>query len=397
MALWTFAGLAVPLLIHLLSHDRGRRLPFAGVRFIPGYKSRHLRSPSLSRWVLLLVRSLLLIALSLLMAQPLFRSEARLGGPVAVLVSPLALAAGGQGTLDLANEIAAQNGTEARILKPGFPTPAAGDVGVYPGGSWSLLAELEGRIASETAILVLIAEDPREFAARKPDFEHRVEFSVISGPAPSPPTEPLRLGLSASPERQEDLVYVAAALDALQSSGLALTHSSLEIVSMAGDHDVLIVLSGDHCIEPAQGQLVICDGGHFPLLPGSGDQTIIDYAGQAFDLQFSQSAGTGGEILLAGRNKKTIASLSRSGPGSLLSWNSRFNPEYAAVVGSWHFPNLLKDLVWKNRLIATVDDQQDKARSGHDVAGWLPGLLVLLLWLLERWLSGRRGSAKRHH
>ena len=394
IALWALAGLAVPVLIHLLSHDRGRLLPFASVRFIPGLKSQRLRSPSLSLWLLFLVRCLLLGALAMLMARPLLRTEAKLGGPVAVLVSALALAADGEKTLALANEIAAQNGTRPRILAPGFPA-LRDTLGIYPGGAWSLLAELEDRIHSDTTILVLTADDPRETTARKPLFEHSVEWLVITDAAPAPPVEPLRIGLSASAERQADLNYLRAGLDALQASGLALTHNSLEIVPKAPEYDVFIVLSEEPCSEPARGQLLICDGGPFSLVAGRGEQMILEYAGQSFDLQLSQSKGSGGETLLASRSHQAIASLSRSGAGSLLDWNTRFNPDYAAVVDSWHFPNLLRDLIWNNRLLASGDELQQKTRPGPGLEQWLPGLLVVLLWVLERWLSNRGGNDER--
>ena len=394
IALWALAGLAVPLVIHLLSNDRGRRLPFAAVRFIPGFTSRRLRSPSLSDWLLFVLRFLLLTVLVLLMAQPLLHKEVKLDGPVAVLVSPLALASGGQKALALAAEIAAQNNTNARMLAPDFPLAGLDGFKTVATGAWSLLAELETGIGDETAILILVADDPRETTVRKPVFRHRVEFSTISGPAPAPPLEPLRIGISASADRKQDALYLLAALDALQSSGLALTYSEVQTDTQALDYDLLIELDADRCRQPAAGQLLVCDGGQIPLSPGIDGQLVFDYAGQPFDLRTSPVNEPDAEVLLAARGNEPLASLRRSGQGALLTWHSRFHPEYAAVVGSWYFPGLLRDLIWNHRLVPGNDDGQVGQQPGQSIESAFIGLLLLLLWLLERWLSGR-SNAKR--
>jgi hypothetical protein len=400
IALWALAGLLVPLLIHLFSHDRGRRLPFAAVRFIPGFKSQQLRSPRLSQWLLFLLRCLLLTLIAVMLARPVLRDEGRLGGDVAVLVSPLALLSGAETTRSLARQIAASNATEARLLAADFPILSDQSVGDVH-GAWSLLAELQNRIEPETRLLVLIADDPRETLASKPRFQHEVEWLVVSGAADQS-SESLRVGLVANAERQVDLEFLGAALETLQASGLEVAIKVFDLATSAGGQDVLFVLSDEACPEPGQGQLIICDMTETGLSSDQTLQTIVDYDGLPFDLQLGSQPEQGGEPVgepvLRARSGHVVAVLVRSGNGSQLLWNSRFNPQQAAIVASRYFPDLLSDLIWQNRLAGviptqSVDDEKQRAEYGVEV--WLPALLVLLLWLFERWLSTRRPTSGR--
>jgi aerotolerance regulator-like protein/VWA domain-containing protein len=86
------AGLAaasLPILIHLLNRRRLQRIRFPAVRFILLSQKRISRSYRLRHWLLLALRTLAVIFLVLLLANPIFQTGAGLfagGGPVSLVV-----------------------------------------------------------------------------------------------------------------------------------------------------------------------------------------------------------------------------------------------------------------------------------------------------------------------
>ena len=64
------AAAAVPILIHLLSRRRVRRTPFSDLRFLEAVQAQQARSLNLRRWLLLMLRVLIIICLVLGVAQP---------------------------------------------------------------------------------------------------------------------------------------------------------------------------------------------------------------------------------------------------------------------------------------------------------------------------------------
>jgi hypothetical protein len=80
---------SLPILIHLLNRRRLKRIRFPAVRFILLSQKRISRSYRLRHWLLLALRTLAVICLALLLANPIFQSGAGLfagGGPVALVV-----------------------------------------------------------------------------------------------------------------------------------------------------------------------------------------------------------------------------------------------------------------------------------------------------------------------
>ena len=87
--LFGLAAASLPILIHLLNRRRLKRIRFPAVRFILLSQKRISRSYRLRHWLLLALRTLAVICLALLLANPIFQSGAGLfagGGPVALVV-----------------------------------------------------------------------------------------------------------------------------------------------------------------------------------------------------------------------------------------------------------------------------------------------------------------------
>jgi hypothetical protein len=80
---------SLPILIHLLNRRRMKRIRFPAVRFILLTQKRISRSYRLRHWLVLALRTMAIILLALLMANPIFQTGAGLfagGGPVSLVV-----------------------------------------------------------------------------------------------------------------------------------------------------------------------------------------------------------------------------------------------------------------------------------------------------------------------
>jgi hypothetical protein len=80
---------SLPILIHLLNRRKLQRLRFPAVRFILLSQKRISRSYRLRHWILLALRTMAVLLLALLLANPIFQTGAGLfagGGPVALVV-----------------------------------------------------------------------------------------------------------------------------------------------------------------------------------------------------------------------------------------------------------------------------------------------------------------------
>src|SRR5216684_1533812 len=74
------AGIIVPVAIHLWNNKQGKVLAIGSIAFLEKTSRRKARSRKLSEWGLLLLRCLLLILLSLLLAGPFWKSTSSAEG-----------------------------------------------------------------------------------------------------------------------------------------------------------------------------------------------------------------------------------------------------------------------------------------------------------------------------
>jgi hypothetical protein len=80
---------SLPILIHLLNRRRMKRIRFPAVRFILLSQKRISRSYRLRHWLLLALRTMAIVLLALLLANPVFQTGAGLfagGGPVSLVI-----------------------------------------------------------------------------------------------------------------------------------------------------------------------------------------------------------------------------------------------------------------------------------------------------------------------
>ncbi|HEX6439389.1 MAG TPA: BatA domain-containing protein [Candidatus Binatia bacterium] len=87
--LFGLVAASLPLLIHLLNRRKLNRIRFPAVRFILMSQKRISRSYRLRHWILLALRTMAVVLLALLLANPIFQTGAGLfagGGPVSLVI-----------------------------------------------------------------------------------------------------------------------------------------------------------------------------------------------------------------------------------------------------------------------------------------------------------------------
>ena len=72
---WALAGLAVPLIIHLLSKREKHVVAFGSIRFLDDLGSESARSIQLSQYALLFIRLLIVGVVGALIAQPFLHKD----------------------------------------------------------------------------------------------------------------------------------------------------------------------------------------------------------------------------------------------------------------------------------------------------------------------------------
>jgi hypothetical protein len=122
LMLWGLAGASLPIIIHLLNRRKFREMRWAAMRFLLSAIRKNQRRVRIEQWILLAVRTLLLLFLALAMAKPALESLGALGALggrrhwVLALDGSLSMShvAGGSSRFDQAREIARRLVKDAR-------------------------------------------------------------------------------------------------------------------------------------------------------------------------------------------------------------------------------------------------------------------------------------------
>ncbi len=97
--LFGLAAAAIPILIHLFTRKRPREVPFSSLEFLSEVNRSEIRRIQLKQWLLLLLRTLAVIALALAMSRPVFKASAGPRGGAATTIVTLVDRSGSMGAL----------------------------------------------------------------------------------------------------------------------------------------------------------------------------------------------------------------------------------------------------------------------------------------------------------
>lgn len=235
LGLLALGALLAPLLLHLVRRPV-RVVKVGNLRQIE-HERRAVRSLRWDDRVLLLLRCALLAALAFALAGlhwlPVSTPPARW-----LLLAPGA-------TLDAASQAEwarlQAEGFSPRRLAAGFPalaaTPPAAAAATGETDAWSLLRELDARLPSGSQAVVFGPTRANRFHGSRPTLAHvRVRWHATPEPTITAAASPIpvRVGLVAAPNREEDARYLRAAL-AVAGATFATVNEAPDWVFQLGD------------------------------------------------------------------------------------------------------------------------------------------------------------------
>ena len=426
---WALATLAIPVLIHLFNRSRGRLVHIGHIDLVRKARRLRVTELKLTQWLLLLLR-LGILALAALMMAGLASTGLTATGQATAYVTPAWLKAATPPEI----ETLLQQGDDTRLvlLRPGFGPLEAGVEGTIrrspPGivdfaNAWPLLAERLSLERHTGPVDVYASDHMLQFGISRPALPRPVNWVLNhSQQTPEFNSWPDKVVIAHAPERSQDAALFSAALTTLKNHRLEglnweVTQSALIDVTHL-DADWLILLSLN---TPWHGTIkssltVLADAGTrpkqtTPLQTTRQTMSLPFYPYTTFSLeQFSKNpANTAntGQTLMASREGWPLLQHTSEGSLRWLQFNSRFDPAWSNLGQQVEFPSLLLQLMLTHEqqtlrhgearintarlsLIgdATVTDVPLPRRPLQR----LLAVLLVFLWIIERWLSERKAN-----
>lgn len=394
LALFALGALTVPVLMYLLRRPR-RVVRVGSLRPLDAQRS----PPALRwqpRWLILALRCALLATLALMLADPLVR-PAPLGQVRWVLRAPDVVL----GTADQAAwDAALRSGWQPHWLAPGFEAFRADSPVGATADTWSLLTELDARVAAGSTALVFAPTTANHFSGERPTLSRlRVTWQPLTAPPSlSGAAAPATFWVLAPPERAAIAARVKAALAA--AGGREDTSGAAWIVQL-----------GDGVLDPAvrqqveRGATVVVEARSTDPVQRDPRSFVIE--GERVPL-FRRVATPPGEVRWRDETGAPLMTEVRLGRGREWRLAFRLDPEWTDWTLRAAFPR------WWAEQFATVETAGlalDPAQvtpafvsasppvdpylppAPRRVAGWL-WLLAVGLLAVERWVSWR--EARRH-
>ncbi|MDP1698007.1 MAG: BatA domain-containing protein [Xanthomonadaceae bacterium] len=387
-ALAALAALLLPLLIHLTRRSDRQLMAFAALRWLRA-KERARRRLRIDEWLLLALRLLLLTAVVLLLAQPLWFGESSERAWVVVVPGADPAALIDDPTL-----------RDARWhwLAPGFPVFDNAQ-SQPPAATASLLRELDATLTASQSLTVIVPERLPGLDAQRITLSRPVDWRIVAArpdvgeteqPTPRTQTVAIRHDLAHAGINR---YFTAAAkawnagtedhVDASAKPSFVIDTATTD-VALPANSDWLLWLSSE-ALSPANERWLAAGGN---VLRASDAAAIP--AADRVELWRSQQADT-------------WLSAQRSGKGRLLIVHGSLDLAQLPELLNPEFPTLLHG--WLNPPARTADRAMAKdAMPTQGMAAWPPRgeplreamiWLIAALWLLERLLASNRRKASR--
>ncbi|HSD17129.1 MAG TPA: BatA domain-containing protein [Thermomonas sp.] len=374
-ALLALAALLLPLLVHLVRQTEQTRIAFAAMRWLVA-RAQPRRRPRFNEWPLLLVRLLLLALLALWLAQPVLldRVDARPWLVVHPAIDPARLPA------------AASPDEQRHWLAPGFPSleqPAPATTASIG----SLLRELDASLPPTASLRVVVPERFDATDAQRPRLGRAVAWLPIEG------TSSFTAGIAPPPR----LRVAVASDDAHRPASRYLRATAIAWASATrtpGPNDELREIGMDAALPPATTHLLWLGGAALPARHRQwvrdGGTALLAHDTPDNDLDWQQA-----EIAWRSRDGSPLALRMPDGKGAWIRMLVAFDPQSMPAVLEPGFPDALRALlapapVAQRTWAASYAPMQGRhttfARTPHPL-GPLLGLLVALLFGIERWLA----------
>lgn len=298
LGLAALAALILPILLHLHRRTRFTTVAFSALQWLTT-SERPRRRPRIERWLLLLLRLLLVAALALWLARPAVLGET--GSARWIVHWPGVVIAPGE----------SDPGIPQHWLAPGFP---AVDAALPPppvhGNSASLLRELDALLPLETALTVRVPETLSGLDAQALQLRRAVDWQPVAGvaPPPAPPaaaSAPIRLQLGLPTPAHPAARWLRALLAGWQFARrdrITPQWLAAEAPPTADPH-IWIQVDAPAAVLPAVWESWVRQGGHALLIPAepraeaAGEVVWRDPVGRP--LAWRQVLGRGQSVWMA--------------------------------------------------------------------------------------------------
>ncbi len=367
------AALALPLLIHLSRRAEHKPTEFAALRWLRAQR-RPQRKWLLQERVLLAIRLLLLIALAIFLAQPVITSSVK---PAHwVVVAP------GANVAQL-KQPPTGNHVQWHWLSPGYPA-----IDQMPSSTSralsSLLRELDSQLPAKTELSVVVPEQLAGLDGERIRLSRKVHWLITSGSSPqsvlAKSHKPLQLAIRYDAAHAKSATYFRAAQGSwnTNSQGLPVDVALLSNTPPEQTRVLVWLASGE--LPPNIAQWVQQGG----TLLASKDVSL-----PKTQLAFPVWRDDQGTVLL---REWQVAH------GRILQWQVPLQPANMPVLLEAKFPERLIRVLQTSPapLSTSLASQQQPQKVNmawplkpEPVWSWLVWLIVLL-FMAERWLSGRR-------
>jgi hypothetical protein len=411
--LFALAALAVPLLIHLFSRSRGKRVLVGNIALYRQAKQQRVTEFHLEQWLLLLLRLLLLALAALLLAGLARKGLETLPGNTAYVTPEWLEQTGDPPTALEPFDAAFLLGSESQSV-PGVEA-------IGPGDAWSQLAERLSGVRHTGEIHVFAQGTAGQFPIRALPFGSDLQWHLTTTPINPDRPSAQRVHLVHAPGRESDAAQLQLALDALA------THRDLDLVVERGTTEQplprptpggprpLVIWLGNEPASPAtvatSGVGAWIEDRESSVNSSPGEAQLPRFPQLLFSTRTAEgtAAVTADErVLWWAQDGHPLLRETRLGETRHLVFEDRLGND--GLTPQAAFPEallrlLLGEAAWSAGLAhapadptpAFREDLADDDGPSRPLAPWL-ALAIAALFVLERWLSERRsreGGARR--
>jgi len=431
VALWGLAALAIPVLIHLFNRSRGRLVRIGHIDLIKEARKLKVTELKLAQWLLLLLR-MILFALAGLLLAGLARQGLQSSQLDSVYVTPAWLAAAQpQQITDLLQDNSDPASSRLFLLQDNYPVLTEELVGtlrdnqdsqVLARNIWPLLSDRLSIQQHLGNVEVYAVDLLQQFGSERPALAKNVDWHLSHPPAiETSGLLKLKAVIAHDAQHTADADLIRAALVSLKEYRLPgltwemVDAANLDTAEMQADW--LFILADAGLTDGQFGQLsapvtVLSDAISGNQEDDMPDNRAIDgaylrmpyYPFSRFTVSRTGRANDGLQNILSTYDGVPVIQTGQQGMASLVQFNSRFLLGWSSVALQPEFPELVLQLMLSEPqqqqffADARVLPADLQAFQASDSATPLPrrsqqqilAALMILLWLLERWLSERR-------
>lgn len=443
-AWWALLTLAIPVLIHLFSRSRGRLVHIGHIDLVRRAQKLRVTEIKLTQWLLLLLR-LGIFALAAMILAGLATTGMYSSKAPTLYVTPAWLYTSSKEDIDtLLGDAEQAPGSRVYLLQPGFPQANREQLNTgrqqnlaWTGefaDVWALLSERLSLEQHRGKVTVYATDYMLQFGTRRPELPRDIEWRVRHSQQPPPADKKaIRVLIIHDADRASDAALISGVLSILKEHRLPQliweTMNSDQLGETTVNTDWLIHLGADRLstaqIEKLNFPMVILADASGADASGVNSESTSQFVSLPFypfttfrldRLNRIGSDGTGEhtteneKVLLKSPDGNPLLQESQHGRTRLLKFNSRFNPKWSSLTQQVEFPELLLQLLtgsgqdalrFTDARINAANLPAKQELHASDIPlprRSLQGLLAILLvilWVSERWLSERNSRERR--